>query len=57
MSNGAFIEKRVEVLSSFLIHETIFASRIMKYAFEVQSRKNMTWEIELLSRGIIPSEK
>lgn len=56
VDRSVYCQKRAEVLLSFLSHDTIFASQIMKDAFEVQARKNLSREIELLSRDIIPGE-
>eukprot|EP00590_Aulacoseira_subarctica_P003249 CAMPEP_0172427418 /NCGR_PEP_ID=MMETSP1064-20121228/41972_1 /TAXON_ID=202472 /ORGANISM="Aulacoseira subarctica , Strain CCAP 1002/5" /LENGTH=160 /DNA_ID=CAMNT_0013171605 /DNA_START=46 /DNA_END=528 /DNA_ORIENTATION=- len=56
VQRDVYCEKRSQVLSSFLCETSIFQTKVMKNAFEAQSRSNLQREIELLSQGIIPGE-
>jgi predicted metal-dependent HD superfamily phosphohydrolase len=56
VDRSLYCRKRAQVLSSFLSNKSIFSSQYMKDAFEVQARENLSREIDLLSREIIPGE-
>ena len=57
VERNVYCEKRSQVLSSFVDNEKpIFASKVMRDAFEDKARRNIVREIELLSKGIFPGE-
>jgi predicted metal-dependent HD superfamily phosphohydrolase len=56
VDRAVYCEKRAEILEAFLGEHSIFCCPLLKSALEERARENLRTEIDMLKRGIIPSE-